>query len=126
MAHRSSVGNCSAAAVTCRMAARTLAIIDLIRPTSACIGVRYSSVCPPWLTARPTARQQQRATRQGLASGVGRAVSHGAQTLLYLTPMHAEVGLIKLKLPRFRGHFSSRREGVRDACIQAAVRGGVS
>ncbi|MEO7152000.1 MAG: hypothetical protein ABIX46_09890 [Burkholderiaceae bacterium] len=31
-----------------------------------------------------------------------------------------------LKLPRFRGHFSSQRQGVRNACIQAAVCGGVS
>ena len=38
--------------------------IDLIRPASACIGVRYSNVWPAWLTARPTA-----------ASSSGRLVS---------------------------------------------------
>ena len=34
------------------MAACTLAIIDLIRPASACIGLRYSNVWPAWLRAR--------------------------------------------------------------------------
>jgi hypothetical protein len=33
---------------------------------------------------------------------------------------------LKLKFPRFHGHFSNPREGVRDARIQAAVPGGVS
>ena len=36
------------------------------------------------------------------------------------------VAVLQMKLPRFRGHFSSAREGVRDAHIQAAVPGGVS
>jgi hypothetical protein len=34
--------------------------------------------------------------------------------------------LLHVKLPRFRGHFSSLREGVRDAQFQAAVSGAVS
>ena len=34
-------------------------------------------------------------SRQLLLDVVGRAVSHAGQTMLYLTPMHAEVGLIK-------------------------------
>ena len=45
--------------------------------------------------ANPAARREALTSRPLLLAAVGRAVSHGGQTLLYLTPMHAEVGLIK-------------------------------
>ena len=45
--------------------------------------------------ANPNARREALTSRPLLLAAVGRAVSHGGQTLLYLTPMHAEVGLIK-------------------------------
>ena len=43
----------------------------------------------------PQARREALTSRTLLLAAVGRAVSHAGQTLLYLTPMHAEVGLIK-------------------------------
>ena len=45
--------------------------------------------------ANPQARREALTSRPLLLAAVGRAVSHAGQTLLYLTPMHAEVGLIK-------------------------------
>jgi hypothetical protein len=45
--------------------------------------------------ANPKARREALTSRPLLLAAVGRSVSHGGQTLLYLTPMHAEVGLIK-------------------------------
>jgi hypothetical protein len=45
--------------------------------------------------ANPQARREALTSRPLLLAAVGRAVSHSGQTLLYLTPMHAEVGLIK-------------------------------
>jgi hypothetical protein len=42
---------------------------------------------PTWLSAALTSRP--------LLAAVGRATSHAGQTLLHLTPMHAETGLIK-------------------------------
>jgi hypothetical protein len=45
--------------------------------------------------ANPQARREALTSRPLLLAAVGRAVSHGGQTLLYLTPMHAEAGLIK-------------------------------
>ena len=45
--------------------------------------------------ANPTARREALTGRPLLLAAVGRAVSHAGQTMLYLTPMHAEVGLIK-------------------------------
>jgi hypothetical protein len=45
--------------------------------------------------AHPQARREALTSRPLLLAAVGRAVSHSGQTLLYLTPMHAEVGLIK-------------------------------
>lgn len=45
--------------------------------------------------ANPAARREALTSRPLLLAAVGRAVSHAGQTMLYLTPMHAEVGLIK-------------------------------
>ena len=45
--------------------------------------------------ANPQARHEALTSRPLLLAAVGRAVSHAGQTLLYLTPMHAEAGLIK-------------------------------
>jgi len=45
--------------------------------------------------ANPTARREALTSRPLLLAAVGRATSGGNQTTLYLTPMHAEVGLIK-------------------------------
>jgi hypothetical protein len=45
--------------------------------------------------ANPQARREALTSRPLLLAAVGRAASSGGQTLLYLTPMHAEVGLIK-------------------------------
>jgi Transposase DDE domain group 1 len=45
--------------------------------------------------ANPQARREALTSRPLLLAAVGRAVSHAGQTLLYLTPMHADVGLIK-------------------------------
>ena len=45
--------------------------------------------------ANPNARREALTSRPLLLAAVGRATSSGNQTTLYLTPMHAEVGLIK-------------------------------
>ena len=45
--------------------------------------------------ANPQARREALTSRPLLLAAVGRAASGGNQTTLYLTPMHAEVGLIK-------------------------------
>ena len=45
--------------------------------------------------ANPGARREALTSRPLLLAAVGRAVSHAGQTLLYLTPMHAEARLIK-------------------------------
>jgi hypothetical protein len=45
--------------------------------------------------ANPQARREALTSRPLLLAAVGRAASSGNQTTLYLTPMHAEVGLIK-------------------------------
>jgi len=45
--------------------------------------------------ANPQARREALTSRPLLLAAVGRAASHGGQTTLYLTPMHAEAGLIK-------------------------------
>lgn len=45
--------------------------------------------------ANPQARREALTSRPLLLAAVGRTASHGGQTTLYLTPMHAEVGLIK-------------------------------
>jgi Transposase DDE domain group 1 len=45
--------------------------------------------------ANPQARREALTSRPLLLAAVGRATSHGGQTMLYLTPMHAEAGLIK-------------------------------
>src|SRR5712691_1571053 len=45
--------------------------------------------------ANPKARREALTSRPLLLAAVGRAVNHSGQTTLYLTPMHAETGLIK-------------------------------
>ena len=45
--------------------------------------------------ANPQARREALTSRPLLLAAVGRATSHGGQTTLYLTPMHAGAGLIK-------------------------------
>jgi hypothetical protein len=45
--------------------------------------------------ANPQARREALTSRPLLLAAVGRTASRGNQTTLYLTPMHAEVGLIK-------------------------------
>jgi hypothetical protein len=45
--------------------------------------------------ANPGARREALTSRPLLLAAVGRAATSGGQTTLYLTPMHAEVGLIK-------------------------------
>ena len=45
--------------------------------------------------ANPQARREAMTSRPLLLAAVGRATSSGNQTTLYLTPMHAEAGLIK-------------------------------
>lgn len=45
--------------------------------------------------ANPQARREALTSRPLLLAAVGRAVNHSGQTTLYLTPMHAESGLIK-------------------------------
>lgn len=45
--------------------------------------------------ANPQARREALTSRPLLLAAVGRTVSHSGQTTLYLTPMHAEAGLIK-------------------------------
>jgi hypothetical protein len=47
------------------------------------------------LAANPHARREALTSRPLLSAAVGRAASSGNQTTLYLTPMHAEAGLIK-------------------------------
>lgn len=46
-------------------------------------------------TTYPQARREALTSRPLLLATVGRATSSGHQTTLYLTPMHAETGLIK-------------------------------
>ena len=46
-------------------------------------------------TANPQARREALTSRPLLLAAVGRTASHAGQTTLYLTPMHAEAGLIK-------------------------------
>jgi hypothetical protein len=45
--------------------------------------------------AHPQARREALTSRPLLLAAVGRTVNHSGQTTLYLTPMHAETGLIK-------------------------------
>jgi hypothetical protein len=45
--------------------------------------------------ANPQARREALTSRPLLLAAVGRSVSHAGQTMLYLTPMHAETSLIK-------------------------------
>jgi hypothetical protein len=56
-------------------------------------------VCNRWSwyvrAAHPDARREALTSRPLLLAAVGRATSDAAHTTLYLTPMHAEVSLIK-------------------------------
>ncbi len=63
--------------------------------------------------ANPHARREALTSWPLLLAAVGRAVSHGGQTLLYLTPMHAEVYLIESMIANVRaaiGHVSAAAE----------------
>ena len=59
--------------------------------------------------ANPQARREALTSRPLLLAAVGRAVSHSGQTLLYLTPMHAEAGLIKSMVANVRAAISHVR-----------------
>ena len=52
--------------------------------------------------ANPGARREAITSRPLLLAAVGRSTSHGGQTTLYLTPMHAETGLIKSMIANVR------------------------
>jgi len=52
--------------------------------------------------ANPNARREALTSRPLLLAAVGRATSHSDQTTLYLTPMHAETGLIKSMIANVR------------------------
>jgi hypothetical protein len=52
--------------------------------------------------ANPSARREALSSRPLLLAAVGRASHHGGQTTLYLTPMHAETGLIKSMIANVR------------------------
>jgi hypothetical protein len=52
--------------------------------------------------AHPEARREALTSRPLLLAAVGRATSHADQTTLYLTPMHAEAGLIKSMIANVR------------------------
>jgi hypothetical protein len=53
--------------------------------------------------ANPHARREALTSRPLLLAAVGRATNSGNQTTLYLTPMHAETGLIKLMIANVHG-----------------------
>jgi hypothetical protein len=53
--------------------------------------------------ANPNARREALTSRPSLLAAVGRATSHSDQTTLYLTPMHAEAGLIKSMIANVHG-----------------------
>ena len=53
--------------------------------------------------ANPQARREALTSRPLLLAAVGRATNSGNQTTLYLTPMHAETGLIKLMIANVHG-----------------------
>jgi hypothetical protein len=52
--------------------------------------------------ANPQARREALTSRPLLLAAVGRAAHSGGQTTLYLTPMHADVGLIKSMIANVR------------------------
>ena len=52
--------------------------------------------------ANPGARREALTSRPLLLAAVGRATSHADRTTLHLTPMHAEVGLIKSMIANVR------------------------
>ena len=56
--------------------------------------------------ANPQARREALTSRPLLLAAVGRAVHTGGQTQLYLTPMHAEVGLIKTMITNIQAAIS--------------------
>ena len=55
---------------------------------------RWVQGCPPHYSS-PNASRSRDVLGTPMLAAVGRAASHGGQTMLYLAPMHAEVGLIK-------------------------------
>jgi hypothetical protein len=52
--------------------------------------------------ANPAARREAITSRPLLLAAVGRSTSHAGQTTLYLTPMHAQTGLIKSMIANVR------------------------
>ena len=68
--------------------------------------------------ANPHARREALTSRPLLLAAVGRATNSGNQTTLYLTPMHAETGLIKLMIANVHGaiqHVKAAAEQLRAA-----------
>ena len=70
---------------------------------------------PYWYlrAANPQARREALTSRPLLLAAVGRATNSGNQTTLHLTPMHAEVGLIKSMIANVRaaiGHIKEAAE----------------
>ena len=59
------------------------------------VALVYNWWCWYVRAANPQARREALTSRPLLLAAVGRATSSGNQTTLYLTPMHAEAGLIK-------------------------------
>ena len=52
--------------------------------------------------AKPDARMEAITSRALLLAGVGRAVKHAGQTTLYLTPMHAAIGQLRVLITQIR------------------------
>jgi hypothetical protein len=52
--------------------------------------------------AKPGARMEAITSRALLLAGVGRAVKHAGQTTLYLTPMHAAIGQLRVLITQIR------------------------
>lgn len=53
--------------------------------------------------ANPQARREALTSRPLLLAAVGRIADNSGKTMLYLTPMHAEVGLIQSMIANVRG-----------------------
>lgn len=63
--------------------------------------------------ANPQARREALTSRPLLLAAVGRTVSHAGQTMLYLTPMHAEAGLIKSMIANVHAAISHVRRAAK-------------
>ncbi len=81
--------------------------------TARAVGLGYKLWSCYVRAANPNARREALTSRPLLLAAVGRAVSHGRQTLLYLTPIHAQVRLIKSTIANVRaaiGHVRAPAE----------------